>query len=55
MNNNKFNIGDHVTIYGYTEEHNEITAMEFRKVDQVWCYQIGHGSWWAESSLKLIN
>ena len=43
---NKYNIGDHVSIYGYTEIHNEITAKEFRKIEQDWHYQVGHGSWW---------
>lgn len=52
---NKFNIGDNVTIYNYTEKYNNITALEFREVDQTWCYQIGHASWWSETSLKLIN
>lgn len=55
INPNLYNIGDHVTIYGYTEVHNEITALEFRKIEQDWHYQVGHGSWWAEDSLKLIK
>jgi hypothetical protein len=52
---NLYNIEDRVTIYGYTEKRNNITALEFRKTDGVWCYQVGHGSWWAETSLKLIK
>ena len=52
---NLYDIGDYVTIYGYNRENNEITALEFRKTDKTWCYQVGHGSWWAESSLKLIK
>lgn len=52
---NIFNIGDYVTIYSYTKRYNEITAMEFRKTDQKWYYQVGHGKWWRESSLKLIT
>ena len=42
-----------MTIYGYIEINNEITALEFRKTDGDWHYQVGNAHWWLESSLKL--
>jgi len=51
---NKFNIGDNVKVYGYIEILNNITALEFREIDKIWCYQVAGGSWWAEQNLELI-
>jgi len=55
LSKNKFNIGDHVVVYGFHVLHDQITALEFRKTDKVWCYQVGRGKWWEEGSLKLIK